>query len=162
MMPAPHGQAILIGECGEIVRMRRVHDKSNKRAALISWPENARAGQFSETLGRIARKLRVVLENCRASNLLEVINRCREADRAGDIRRAGLKPMGRFLKRGFFQGDAHDHCAAAMVWRHGIKNLRACVEGSDAGACTNFVRGKFEECAVKLANVDWKISSPSR
>src|SRR5438552_15160137 len=145
MMPAPHGQAILIGECGEIVRVRRVHDKSNKRAALISWPENARAGQFSETLGRIARKLRVVLENCGAPNLLEVINRCREADRASDVWRAGLKPMRRFLKRGFFQGHAHDHFAAAMVWRHGIKNLRARVEGSDAGRSTHFGPGKCVE-----------------
>ena len=37
------------------------------------------------------RKLRVVLENCRASDLLDVINCCRESDRASDVGRASLR-----------------------------------------------------------------------
>ena len=64
MVPAAHGQTVLIRERGQIVRMRSVHHKSYERAALSGRPENARAGQFSEALGCVTRKLRVVFENC--------------------------------------------------------------------------------------------------
>src|SRR5438093_6452161 len=60
MMSTAHGQPVLVRERCEIVRMRRVHDKPNKCAALFYWPENARPRQVCETLRRVARKLRVV------------------------------------------------------------------------------------------------------
>src|SRR5438477_12144299 len=60
MVPATQRQAVLVRESGEIVRMRRVHHKPNKCAALFYWPETARPRQFRETLCRVARKLRVV------------------------------------------------------------------------------------------------------
>ena len=44
MMPAAQSQAVLVRECGEIVRVHRVHYKSNKRAALSGWPENMHTG----------------------------------------------------------------------------------------------------------------------
>ena len=43
MMPAAHGQPILIRKRSQIVRMRSVHDKSNKRAALFLWTKDARS-----------------------------------------------------------------------------------------------------------------------
>ena len=44
MWAAAQSQAVLVRECGEIVRVRRVHYKSNKRAALSGWPENMHTG----------------------------------------------------------------------------------------------------------------------
>src|SRR5437588_10890238 len=113
-MPAAQSQSVLIREGCQIVRMRRIHHETNQSATLFYWPENARPRQFRETLCRVARKLRVVFENCRASDSLDVINRCREPDRARDARRASLEPLRRFLKYAFFQGDAHDHFATAV------------------------------------------------
>ena len=43
MMPAAHGQPILIRKRGQIVRMRSVHDKPNKRAPLFLWTKDARS-----------------------------------------------------------------------------------------------------------------------
>ena len=63
MMPAAHGQAVLIRKRGQIVRMRSVHYKSNQCAALRARAKNACARQGSETLSRIARQLRIVFEN---------------------------------------------------------------------------------------------------
>src|SRR5256885_16659293 len=63
MMTATHGQTVLVRERGQIMRMRSVHHKSYERAALSGRPENSRAGQFSEALGCVARKLRIVFEN---------------------------------------------------------------------------------------------------
>ena len=95
MMPAAHRQPVLIRERGQIMRMRSVHDKPNQRTALLLWPKNARPRQFVDAISRVARKLRVVFENRRASDALDVINRCREPDRAGDVWRASFEPMWR-------------------------------------------------------------------
>ena len=42
MMPAAHGQAILIRKRGQIVRMHSVHDKPNERAPFFLWTKDAR------------------------------------------------------------------------------------------------------------------------
>ena len=51
MMSAAQRQPVLIGERRQIVRVRRLHDETNERAALTGGSENADAGQFGETLG---------------------------------------------------------------------------------------------------------------
>src|SRR4029077_6132448 len=65
MMSAAHSQSILIGERGQIVWVRSVHDKSNECTALVLRTEDASSWQLHEPLGCITCKLRVVLENCR-------------------------------------------------------------------------------------------------
>ena len=56
MMTAAHRQPVLIRERGQIMRMRSLHHKSYERAALSGRPENSRARQFIETLGRVVRQ----------------------------------------------------------------------------------------------------------
>ena len=77
MMPAAHRQPVLIRERGQIMRMRSVHDEPNQRTTLLLWPQNARARQFADALSRVSRKLRVVFENRRSADALDIINRCR-------------------------------------------------------------------------------------
>src|SRR6266496_1844473 len=98
MMPAAQSQSILVGERCEIVWMCCIHYKPDKGAALFGWSENTHSGQFRETLGCIASKVRVVFKNCWASDLLDVLDRGREADRAGDVRCASLKSVRRFFE----------------------------------------------------------------
>src|SRR5437667_12023471 len=94
--------------------MRGVHDKPNQRAALFVWTKDAGSRQFREALGCITRKLRVVFENRRPPDVLDVINRGCESDRARDVCRASLEPGRRFLERACFERDAHDPFSAAM------------------------------------------------
>ncbi len=108
------------------------------------------------------RKLRVVFENCRASDTLDVIDRGRETDRARDIRCAGFKSVGRFLKRAFFQSDADNHFAAAVPWRDRIQNRRPSVKRADASRATHFVSGEGEEIAAQLLHVDGHMSHALR
>ena len=49
----------------------------NQRTTLLLWPQNARARQFADALSRVSRKLRVVFENRRSADALDIINRCR-------------------------------------------------------------------------------------
>ena len=57
VMSAAHGQAVLIGERGQIVGMCRIHHKPNQRAALFVWAKNARSRQFRESLGCVTREM---------------------------------------------------------------------------------------------------------
>ena len=91
MMPAAQRQPVLIGEGREIVRMRAFHDEADQRAASLVRPEHAHPGQFGEPLCGVAGQFRIVLENRRASDALEIIDRRRQPDRAGDVRRARLE-----------------------------------------------------------------------
>src|SRR6266496_3646127 len=93
MMSAAHGQPILVRERSQIVRMRCVHDKPNQRAAFFPWTKDASARQFADALGCIMRKVRVMFENRRSSDLLDVINRSGKADGSRYIWRSGLEPM---------------------------------------------------------------------
>src|SRR2546430_12476774 len=100
------------------------------------------------------RKLRVVLKNCRASDPFDVINRCRESDRACDVGRASFEPMRRFLECALFERDAYDHFTATVPRWHRIQDLRASVERTDTGRCTHFVSGKREEIAAQLLHIE--------
>ena len=59
-----------------------------------------------------------MLEDGVAPELLDEIDRGAEADRAGDVRRAGLEPVRRLLELGLLEGDVEDHVAAALPGRH--------------------------------------------
>src|ERR1039458_283080 len=105
--------------------MRSIHDKGDDRTAPSGWSEYPHAGQLGEMFHRIGSKSRIVLENGRASDSLDVINGCRESDGTGNVRRAGFKSVRRFLERAFFQRNADDHLSAAVPRRHRIENLGA-------------------------------------
>ena len=98
MMSAAQRQPVLIGERRQIVRMRRLHDETNDRAALTGGSENTYAGQFGETLDGVAGQLRVVLENSGRARSLRGNQWRLQPDRAGDIGRARLETMRRFLE----------------------------------------------------------------
>src|SRR5712691_4063636 len=105
MVSAAQGQSLLVGEGGEIVRMHPVHHESDERAPLLLWPEHAHAGQLREFFGGISGQLRIVRENSRTFDLLEIINRGGESDRAGDVWRARLEAVRRFFEGALLQGD---------------------------------------------------------
>src|SRR5437870_13573759 len=100
------------------------------------------------------RKLRVVFENCRASDLFDVVNRGREANGAGNIWCASLKSMGRSLKYAFFQSDAHDHFAATVPRGHGIEDLGPSIQRADAGRATHFVSGEGQVVTSQPLHID--------
>ena len=111
---------------------------------------------------RVIGELRVVLENRRASDSLEVIDRRGQTDRAGDVRRAGFESVRRFLERAFLERNADDHFAAAMPRRHCIENFRAAIERADAGRSAHFVSGEGEEIATEFLHIERHMSGALR
>src|SRR6185369_2812050 len=104
------------------------------------------------------RKLRVVLENSRPTDALDVINCSCETDRARDVWRPAFEPMRRFLKRALFERDAYDHFASAVPRRHRIQKLRASVKDADPSRCTHFVSRKRKKIAAQFLHIDRHVS----
>ena len=80
MVPAAQGQALLIGEGGEIVRMHALHDESDEGATFLLRSEHAHSRQFGEPFGGISCQRRIVRENSWPANFFEIINRGGEAN----------------------------------------------------------------------------------
>src|SRR5258707_7211773 len=99
-----------------------------------------------------------MFENGCASDSTKVINRRGETDCARDAWGAGFEPMWRLLKCAFFQGDAHDHFAAAVPGRHRIKNLFPRVQRSNTSRATHLVSGEGHEIAAHFPHINRQMS----
>src|SRR6266576_3034831 len=86
-----------------------------------------------------SRALRVVFENRRSADALDVFNRGREPDRACDVWRASFEPVRWFLECALFERDTYDHSATAVPRRHGIQKLRASVKRTDTSRSTHLM-----------------------
>src|ERR1044071_3767501 len=100
------------------------------------------------------RKLRVVLENRRPTDALDIINCSCETDRARDVWRPAFKPMRRFLECAFLERHAYNHFAAAVPGWHRIQDLRASVKRTDSRRSTHFVSGKRQEIAAQFLHIE--------
>src|SRR5207247_9384329 len=98
-----------------------------------------------------------MFENCRPPNLLDIINRGCEPDRAGEIWRAGLEPMRRLLERALVESNAHDHFAAPVPRRYGIEVVSAPIEYADASRATPIVCVKCKAFAVQVTKSQWQM-----
>src|SRR5215813_1666016 len=103
-------------------------------------------------------KLRVMLENRRPTDALNVIDCGCETDRASDVWRPAFEPMRRFLECALFERDAYDHFAPAVPRRHRIQKLRASVKRADASWCTHFVSGECKKITTEFLHVERHVS----
>src|SRR5207244_13524098 len=150
MVTAAHRQSVLICKCGEIVRMRGVHQEANQRAPLFFWTKHASSRQFREALGCITCQLRIMFENCRPPDPLNVINRSCKPDGSRNIWRSALEPMRRLLERALVESDAYYHFATTVPRWHRIQGPRSSVEHADSSRTTHLVSGKRPELAAQL------------
>ena len=61
-----------------------------------------------------------------------VIDCRREAIGARDMGRSGFEPAGNIGEFGFIEGDTSNHVTAALIGRHGGKNIRLAIQNADA------------------------------
>ena len=93
---------------------------------------------------------------CRPSSRHVVQGRA-EADRVGDVARAGLEPAGWRLEQRPLEGDVGDHVAAALPGRHVLEHVPLAVERTDAGGPEDLVPGEDEEVDVEGLHVDGQV-----
>src|SRR5262249_15926957 len=105
------------------------------------------------------RKLRVMFENRRSPDGLDVIGRCRQSDGTCNVGCATFKPMWRFLAWALFVRDPKDQRAAAVPGRDRIQKLRATVKHADAGRSTHLVSRERKEIAAQLLDIKRHVAN---
>ena len=80
----------------------------------------------------------------------QVVDRRAEADRARDVRRAGLELVGQDVVGRLLEGDRADHVAAALPRRHRLEQLRPCpYRTPDTRRPVDLVAGESVEVAAE-------------
>ena len=97
-----------------------------------------------------------------AADGVEIIHRGVQADRAGNVRRAGLEPMRRVLEFRLVVADAQNHFAAALIRRHGVENFLPSPQHADAGRPANFVAGERKKIAADGLHVHGQMPGALR
>jgi len=97
MMTTAHGETVTIRKRGQIVRVRRVHDKLMTPPRSFIGPITRKPGTRPFPSTRIPQD-RHRAENFSASDPFDVIDRRAQPDRSGDVGRAGFETVRRFFE----------------------------------------------------------------
>src|SRR5437763_2900728 len=95
--------------------MYRLHHETDQRATLCAWSKYPHSRQLFQAFHGVLSELRVVLENRRASNLLNVINGRFQTDSSRNIGRARLETVRRFLEDTSFKRDTDNRSEERRV-----------------------------------------------
>lgn len=158
VMAATQGEALGIGELGEVVRMRALERESDERATVRHRAEDAQPFDLAHALQGILRELGVMIEDGLPSDALQVVDGCTEHDGASDVRSACLKARGAILERAAAELDTQDHLAAAMPGRHVRQDRLLHIKRSDACGRTHLVAAQRVEVAVERAHIDRHVA----
>ena len=78
-----------------------------------------------ERVARLADQRRLVRGDGVEADAVDIVDRRMEADHADDVRRPRLEPGRRRQEGGLLERHLVDHRAAALPWRHRVKQSRA-------------------------------------
>ena len=154
MMARTHGDAFLIEQGGQIMRMHAIDQEGDHRHLFARLADDAQAGNRAHRFGGMDEQFVFTRGHALEADRLDVIERRTEADKAGDVRRAGFELVRRIGKRGALEAHFTDHLAAAEEWRHRIKVRTACPEHAGTGWPEQLVSGQGVEIATQRAHVD--------
>ena len=153
MLADAHRDAVLVEHGARVVRVDAVQGEGDDGGFVRCGADEAQAGQFGKRLfcgGAQGFFVRAEVGDVFGG---KPVQRGAEADDFDDGRRACFKFGGRRGVEGALEADAQDHVAAALVGRHGVKQVVAAVEDADAGRPVVFVRGEGEEVAAEGLHV---------
>src|SRR5260370_11981750 len=116
-MAGTNGDSLLIENRAHVMGMNALEHKGKDAFLFPGGANRAEARNLREPLGPIGENLLLVPGNSVDPNGVNVFERGAQADRAGDVRRAGFKFVRQALVESLFVGDRTYHGAAALVWR---------------------------------------------
>ncbi len=154
MVAGAHGYPMVIEHGTEIVGVDAIEDERHHAGPLARPADQAQTADRLEARDRRLDQSGFMALDHRPIELVDVVERRRQADRLGRSRRAGLEPARRIVERRAFEGDAANHAAATLPWRHRGKVFLLPVKCAYPGGAVDLVAREREEVAVQLADID--------
>ena len=94
-----------------------------------------------------------MFENVVAPDAVEVIHRCVQSNRSGNVRRPGLEPVRGVFVRRLEEIDAKDHLSATLPRRHRFEQLLSAIQHADAGWSADFVARESKKITADMPRV---------
>ena len=88
------------------------------------------------------------------TDAIQIVDRRAQANRVGDIPRAGFKSLRRRLIEGLLEGHILNHVSPALPRRHLIQHFGLPINYTDAGRRKDLVPGEDIEVAVDGLHID--------
>src|SRR5207253_1741854 len=107
--------------------------------------DHRQAGNGREPLRAVREQLVLVALHVVDADAREQVERRAEPNRIGDVAGARLEARRRALVDRALERDVLDHVAAALPRRHGLEQLGATEDGTDARRSEDLVTGEDEE-----------------
>src|SRR5262249_8315094 len=132
-------------------RHRWVFDDERKYGRLLRCDaDDADAGDLPHVLRGVAEQALFVDGDILQADQLYVIDGRPEADRAGDVGRAGFELVRQVGVDRFLERNRGNHVAAALPGRHRFQVLGLAVEDAYAGRAVHLVTAENEEVAIEV------------
>src|SRR5947199_134564 len=114
---------------------------SSKRRETVIWSPHkglcpsavrfAPSSFWKLRVRRISEQLMLVSGYCVQPDLTQIVDRRTEPDDARDVGGSSFEFVRQRVVVGLLEGDCAYHVAAALVWRHGLKQVGLPVQNTD-------------------------------
>src|SRR5688500_2996903 len=124
MVAGADGDALVVQYGADVVRMHPLDGEADDAGAVLR-PEQSDAVDPPQRLAALADQRGFMRLDGVEPDALHPGDRRVQPDRADDMRGPGLEPLWRRRVSCALERHAVDHRPAALVWRHGVKQLGA-------------------------------------
>ena len=151
----PHLHSERVEHLAHVVRVDTSQDERDRAAPVHHRvrPDDPQVRNGGQGVQRVRGELPFVLRHRLHADTGQIVDRCGQAHRLGDRRRARLEPGRRRRVGGPLHRHGLDHRPAAEDRGHRREQVGAPPQHTDAGRATHLVSGEGEEVHAKLSHV---------
>ena len=117
-------QLMFYEDLSDVVGMHPLNVEGKNPKPSLPCIEQLETGNAGQPVNTIAGQCLLVLDDVVASELFNEVDSGAEANRAGNVRGAGLETVRRLLVFGLVEGNVQDHLAPTLPGRHRLQESR--------------------------------------
>src|SRR5713101_3773806 len=144
---------LVIQDRADVMRVYSVKNERQDAGFLSCRADDSHTLDRRERVRRISEQIMLVSGYCVQPDLTQIVDRHTEPDDACDVGGSGFEFVRQRVVVGLLEGDCAYHVAAALVWRHGLKQVDLPVQNTDTGGAKQLVAGEGVEIAIKILDI---------
>src|SRR5262245_36913873 len=145
--------SLMIQDRADVVRMYSVKNERQDAGFLSCRADDSHTIDRRECVRRISEQLMLISGYCVQPDLTQIVDRRTKPDDACDIGSSCFEFVWQPVVMGLLEGDCAYHVAAALVWRHGFKQVGLPVQNTDTGGTKQLVTGECVKIAIKILDI---------
>ena len=156
MVPDPYGDAFVVENLTDVVRVHAVDDERHRRTTVLHrcGADDADTIDTRQAVNGRGNQLAFVGFDRVHAEGAEIARRRGQTDHLRGHRGTRLETLRRRRVRGGLHGDRLDHRTAGEEWRQGVEQLAAAVQHTDAVGAQHLMSRERGEVDIERVEVD--------